>query len=356
MMSLNESAAKASVLYFVIHMLNEVVCYFMLYRILEDPLFILTVALIYNCIAFVPQLFWGALRDLTVKFKPGILAVPLLLSGFLLFFISQDREVVFWISLVLLSTGNALIHISGAELTIRVSEGKLTPVSVFVSGGSFGVITGRVLAATGVSFWWIALLCLLMFPLVLIGESLYKDIPAESDKCGGFNYVKAGKSIASVVSGVFFIVAVRSYIGYGIPMTWKTTLVQSVLLFIFMGTGKALGGFLSDIIGIRKTAFISIIGALPFLILGNENMIVSLIGITFFSMTMSVTLGMIISVMKTSPGTAFGVTTAALFAGAVIAWFTGSDSIIVNVLIIVITSALCFLITLNILKPDKEAS
>ena len=79
---------------------------------------------------------------------------------------------VFWISLVLLSTGNALIHISGAELTIRVSEGKLTPVSVFVSGGSFGVITGRVLAATGVSFWWIALLCLLMFPLVLIGESL----------------------------------------------------------------------------------------------------------------------------------------------------------------------------------------
>lgn len=355
MMSVKGNAAKASVLYFVIHMMNEVVCYFMLYRILEDPALIVSVALIYNCIAFVPQIFWGSLRDLTARFKPGLFAVPLLLSGFLLFFITQDRGVVFWISLVLLSTGNALIHISGAELTIRVSGGRLTPVSVFVSGGSFGVITGRLLASTGISFWWIALVCALMFPLTLMGEAIYKDIPKESDECKGFDYVKAGKSAAAVVTGVFVIVAVRSYIGYGIPMTWKTTLTQSVLLFVFMGTGKALGGFLSDRIGIRKTAFISIIGALPFLILGNRLMIVSLIGIMFFSMTMSVTLGMVISVMRIAPGTAFGVTTAALFAGAVIAWYTGSDILIVNVLIIVITSAICFLIATDILKPDKEA-
>lgn len=354
-MTLRRNAAKASALYFFIHMMNEVVCYFMLCRITEDPVFIVSVALIYNCIAFVPQIFWGSVRDLTAKFKPGLFAVPLLLSGFLIFFLSQDRGALFWLSLVLLSTGNALIHISGAELTIRVSNGKLTPVSVFVSGGSFGVISGQLLASTGISFWWIALVCVLMFPLTLTGEMIYKDIPEESDECKGFNYVKAGKGAAGVISGVFFIVAVRSYIGYGIPMTWNTTLVRSVLLFVFMGTGKALGGFLSDWIGIRKTAFISIIGALPFLILGNRIMIVSLIGIMFFSMTMSVTLGMVISVMKNAPGAAFGITTAALFAGAVIAWIAGSDSYIVNSVIIVITSAVCFLIALYVLRPDKEA-
>ncbi len=353
-MSLKGNAAKASVLYFFVHMMNEIVCYFMLCRISEDPVFIVSVALIYNCIAFVPQIFWGSLRDLMEKFKPGLFAVPLLLSGFLLFFITQDRGAVFWLSLVLLSTGNALIHISGAELTIRVSEGKLTPVSVFVSGGSFGVISGQLLASTGISFWWIALVCALMFPLTMIGEAIYKEIPEDADECKGFNYVKAGKSAAGIISGVFFIVAVRSYIGYGIPMTWKTTLTQSVLLFVFMGTGKALGGFLSDRIGIRRTAFISIIGALPFLILGNKLMIVSLIGIMFFSMTMSVTLGMVISVMKIAPGAAFGVTTAALFAGAVIAWFAGSDSFMVNSIIIVITSAICFWIATGILRHDRE--
>jgi len=349
-------ATRAAVLYFIIHMMNEVVCYFMLYRIFKDPAFITMVALIYNCVAFVPQFFWGALRDLIEKFKPGILSVPLLLSGFLLFFITNAEGALFWLSLVLLSTGNAMIHVSGAELTIRTSNGKLTPVAVFVSGGSFGVILGQVLASTDMSFWWIALICACMMPLVIGGERLYKDNPKESDECNGFNYVIPGRKAIIVALAVFFIVAVRSYIGYGIPMAWKKTLVESVLLYVFMGIGKALGGFLSDMIGIRKTAFICIIGALPFLILGNKIMIVSLIGITLFSMTTAVTLGMVISVIKVAPGAAFGITTIALFAGAVISWFVKSSSLTVNVLILVITSAVCFLLALYILKPEKEVS
>ena len=347
-------AAKAASLYFVIHLLNEVVCYFMLYRITKDPVFITMVALLYNCIAFVPQFFWGALRDLFKKFRPGIFSVPLLLSGFLIYFITDAKDALFWTSLVLLSTGNALIHVAGAELTIRTSGGTLTPVAVFVSGGSFGVILGQVLAATNMSFWWIALLCALMLPLVIAGETLYKDNPEESDDCSGFNYVIPGRKAVIVILAVFFIVAVRALIGNEIPLAWKTTLTQSVLLYVFMGIGKALGGVLTDRIGMRKTAFISIIGALPFLILGNKLMVVSLIGIMFFSMTTAVTIGMAVSVMKIAPGAAFGVTTIALFAGATISWYTGSGSFLTNVVIIVITSAICFLMSMYIIKPERE--
>ena len=156
------------------------------------------------------------------------------------------------------------------------------------------------------------------------------------------------------IVAVFVIVTIRSYLGYSIPMAWKTTLWQSVLLFVFMGIGKALGGVLSDKIGIRKTAIISIIGALPFLLLGNKIMVVSLIGIMFFSMTMAVTIGMVISVMKIAPGAGFGVTTVALFAGTTIASFVRSGSLVVNISIIVITSAICFLMAMYVLKPDKE--
>ena len=355
-MTVKSRTAKAALLYFVIHMMNEVVCYFMLYRIFKDPVFITMIALIYNCIAFVPQFFWGALRDLFGKFRPGILSVPLLLSGFLIFFAAGAEGFLFWVSLILLSTGNAMIHVAGAELTVRTSGGKLTPVAVFVSGGSFGVILGQVLASTDMSFWWIALICACMMPLVIAGEKLYKDNPEEADSCKGFNYVIPGRSAIIVALAVFFIVAVRSYIGYGIPMAWKKTLVESILLYVFMGIGKALGGILSDKIGIRKTAFICIIGALPFLLLGNRIMIVSLIGITFFSMTTAVTLGMVISVIKVAPGAAFGITTFALFAGAVISWFVKSDSLTVNVLILVITSAVCFLLSLYILKPERKVT
>lgn len=355
-MTIRSRATKAAALYFVLHLLNEVVCYFMLYRIFEDPVFITMVALLYNCIAFVPQFFWGALRDLFEKFKPGIFSVPLLLSGFLIFFLGGAKGPLFWTSLVLLSVGNALIHVSGAELTIRTSGGTLTPVAVFVSGGSFGVILGQVLASTNLSFWWIALVCALMLPLVIVGETLYKNNPKDSDGCTGFNYVIHGRKTVIVILAVFFIVAVRALIGNEIPLAWKTTLTQTVLLYVFMGIGKALGGFLTDKIGMRKTAFISIIGALPFLILGNKLMVVSLIGIMFFSMTTAVTIGMAVSVMKIAPGAAFGVTTIALFVGATVSWFTGGGSFLTNVVIIVITSAICFLMSMYIIKPEREVA
>jgi len=206
------------------------------------------------------------------------------------------------------------------------------------------------------SFWWIAGLCVLMLPLVILGETLYKGNPEENDNCSGFNYVITGRKTIVVLLAVFFIVTIRAMIGNEIPLEWKTTVTETVLLYVFMGIGKALGGVLSDKIGMRRTAFISIVGALPFLILGNKIMAVSLIGIMFFSMTTAVTIGMALSVMKVAPGAAFGVTTIALFAGATISWFIRSGSFVTNVLIIVITSAICFLMSMYIIKPEREAA
>ena len=63
----------------------------------------------------------------------------------------------------------------------------------------------------------------------------------------------------------------------------------------------------------RKTAIISTLCALPFLIIGDNLMLVSIIGVMFFSMTMSITLGLLASVLKQTPGLAFGLTTIGLF-------------------------------------------
>ena len=90
---------------------------------------------------------------------------------------------------------------------------------------------------------------------------------------------------------------------------------QTILLYFAMGLGKALGGIMADAIGLRKTAFISIVLALPFLLVGNNNMFISLIGVMMFSMTMAITLGVLVSVLKETPGLAFGLTTIGLFLG-----------------------------------------
>ena len=195
-----------------------------------------------------------------------------------------------------------------------------------------------------------------MVPLIMHADKLYKDIPSEKLECRGYDLITPGRAVALVIAAAFFIVTVRSFIGYGIPTSWKKTVFQSVLLFVFMGTGKALGGILSDLIGIRKTAFISIIGAVPFLIFGDRLMFVSLIGVMFFSMTMAVTLGMLVSVIKIAPGIAFGVTTVGLFAGTVFAAFLRTDDLLINCVMIVISSAVCFLLAMMVLKPSAKAT
>ena len=235
---MTKRSGKAALLYFVIHFIVEVICFFMMYRIVGDSVVVAIAATIYNAVAFVPQILFGSLRDLTPKFKPGIIGVPLLLAGFILYFVTNATGFIFWLSLIILCTGNALLHVSGAELTLRTAGGKLSPVAIFVSGGSFGLITGQLLAKTNISFLWIVLLGIIMFPLVILGETLYKGNPKENDNCEGFNYTFSKRATGAIIAAAFVIVTVRSYLGYGIPTSWKKTVIQTVILYVFLGIGN----------------------------------------------------------------------------------------------------------------------
>ena len=141
--------------------------------------------------------------------------------------------------------------------------------------------------------------------------------------------------------------------GYGIPTSWNKTVIQTILLYCSMGIGKALGGILSDAYGIKKIAVISIIGALPFLLFGDNIMLISLIGILLFSMTMSITLGILVSVLKKSPGLAFGLTTIGLFLGLLPIFFFKFSTITGNCIVISILTILCLIIALNVINKEK---
>ena len=120
-----------------------------------------------------------------------------------------------------------------------------------------------------------------------------------------------------------------------------------------MGIGKGMGGLLIDKIGIRKTAFISTIGALPFLLFGDRVMMISLIGIMLFSMTMAITLGLIVSVLKKYPGVAFGFTTLGLFIGSFPLFIFKIDSFILNCIIISSFTIVCMLILNIVCRKEK---
>jgi len=140
---------------------------------------------------------------------------------------------------------------------------------------------------------------------------------------------------------------------YGIPISWNKTVIQTIILFSVMGLGKALGGILSDIFGIRKIAIISCLFAIPFLCFGDNNMFISLIGVMFFSMTMAITLAILVSKLKYIPGVAFGLTTIGLFLGTVPVFFIRMSTIY-NIIFIVVASILCALALSYVLKGVKK--
>ena len=108
------------------------------------------------------------------------------------------------------------------------------------------------------------------------------------------------------------------------------------------------------LIGVRKTAIISIVGALPFLLFGDKVMLVSLIGIMMFSMTMAITLGILVSTLKKTPGLAFGLTTIGLFLGTAPIFFFKFTTVLSNCILITILTVICLIMALKIIPKEAK--
>ena len=337
---------KTGYLYFYVHFVLEVVCFFYLSRITNNSNYIWLVSIIYDALAFVPQSIVGYISDRYPKINMGIIGTILLIVSYLIYGLTN---ISIFVSLIILCIGNAILHIAGGEATIRTSSGKLSPSAIFVSGGSFGIITGRLLAKTSITPLILIILILTIIPFVLMSNKQLE----KNNNTDKFNYVKDSINSNLVIIIAVLVVIVRGYMGYGIPTSWNKTVIQTVLLFSSMGIGKALGGVLSDLVGVRKTAIMSTLLSIPFLCFGDNIMIISLIGLMFFSMTMSITLGILVSKLKESPGLAFGLTTIGLFLGSVPAFFIKFNTI-TNIIMIIVMSILCTFALGYVLKEDKK--
>ncbi len=331
-------------LYFYIHFIVEIVCFFYLTRITGGAHFVWLIPFIYDGLAFVPQSIIGYISDKFPKLNMGIIGTILLAISYLLFGLTK---VSVFITLTILCLGNAFLHVAGAENTLRNSNGKLAPSAIFVAGGSFGVITGKLLAKSAINPLILLIPILSMIPFILLADCYV----SKDNGCHKFNYVREDINPMLVVLIALLVVICRGYIGYGIPTSWNKTVIQTVIFYFTMGLGKALGGILSDKIGIRKLAISSTLLAIPFLCFGDNIMIVSIIGVMFFSMTMSITLAILVSVLKNTPGLAFGITTIGLFLGTVPIFFI-KLSMKINIILIVIISVLCSIVLGYVLKKD----
>lgn len=348
----NTKNLSTGFLYFYIHFVTETICFFVLAHYTESApvLWLLTFA--FDVLAFTPQGLFGYISDKHKKVSFGAAGLVLLGCALLL----QRFTTWTFVSLVVMCIGNAFTHVNGAEVTLRTANGSLSHSAIFVSGGSFGIVTGKLLAAAGAPYWLVLLLAATAIPFAILAQMYLRDDAAspEAVPCRAFQFhnPKINKYLVILLSVI--VVIVRGFMAYGIPISWKKTTLQTVILFTFMGVGKAMGGVLADLFGVKKVAIASISIALPFLLFGNEHMFVSLIGVMFFSMTMSVTLAVLVSVMSKTPGLAFGLTTIGLFLGAAPVFFFRITSLTANCIMLSVLTAVCLACMFISIRKDER--
>ena len=316
-------------LYSFIHFSVEVCCFYFLFsRIKLNSMWILY-AFLFDALAFIPQSFLGVWADKISREYLGVTGCLMILMG--LFFPIDI------IALVILTLGNALVHIAGAKHTLSSAEGKISPCSTFVAGGSFGVISGQLLGTEGTDVIWLPTICILCSLLLCFYISQKHETPA-GESCT-FRICAMTIPLGGVILLAFLSTAIRSYVAYAIPTAWKKDTFHAILLFTSMGLGKYFGGFLCDRIGYQKTTTLSLLFSLPFLLFGNELMTISLIGVGLFSMTMPITVAILASAFPKEPAFAFGITTVALFTGVAPVFFIQPQKLLVNQLIVLILGA-----------------
>lgn len=335
---------------FYVHFVNEVICFFLLGKYVGTGPELWAIFLFYDMLAFVPQGIVGAVGDRFPKLPLGAIGLSLISAALPLSAAVGSP----YPSLAVLCLGNAAIHVDGAEATLRTAGGRLTPSAIFVAGGSFGVVTGQLLSAYAVPYPALAILALTAVPFSLLGNSLRREADADAVPCEKFDYAKKNAPPVLVILAIVFIIAARGYMSCAIPTSWKKEAWQTVLLFSAMGVGKALGGVLADLFGVRRVAAASAALALPFLLLGDSFVTVSLIGVMLFSMTMAVTLAVLVSVTPKAPGLAFGLTTIGLFAGTVPVFFFRPSSFRASCILISAVTAVCVALMFAVIRKDGE--
>lgn len=328
------STHKISWYYFFIHALVELVCFALLNNRLGPGLSFI-IALTYDFFAFVPQALFGELNNRFRKLDIGSCGV--LLMFFSIFLLNTTSTSSYLTGILLLGLGNSMLHEAGAIATVTVSNGNLFPSSLFVGGGSFGLIIGQTIGKFGINSYVLIIPLIIIEILVLLTNSVWLTPQRTTPS---FHIVQKEKNAWFIIFIAFMVTTVRSYIGYAIPISWNKTLWQAFFLFFTMGLGKIMGGYLSDRFGSTKVGILSTLSCIPFLIIGKELMLISIIGVFLFSMTMPICFGMLLSIIEDNPGLAFGITTLGLFLGICPMLFFGSFGYLIDSILVITLSML----------------
>ncbi len=303
-------------------------------------------AILYNALAFAFQLPLGALADrLGLTRRSSVLGCLLVGLGALL-----PRALP---ACIFLGLGNACFHVGGGRESLKRGGERAEQVGKFVAPGALGIFLGPLCAAHFPQFR----LALPVFLLLCAGMLLFFNRNDKNVEALTLQKPPSPKGALFLIAlSMFITVLLRSYMGSILHYDFQanTALAGIFVLCIFLG--KFFGGSLADRFGPLPFAALSQLLSTGLFILSLWLPYCAMPAIFLFNTSMAITAWALYRCFPKQCGTMFGLTTFALFLGAIPRLLAWESSLFCwwGLLLLGLCSALSLLLGLYLMRKEPS--
>lgn len=314
--------------YSVIHCIVDMACAMLIAGLVTPHISsagqLMIAILLYNMFAFAFQLPFGIMADKLDK-NAVVSAVG---CGFIILgYVINPLGIV---ACVMAGIGNALFHVGGGIDVLNIAEKRASLPGVYVATGALGLYIGSKSPALGFTNYYVMMIVLFVSVLALLwlyrqAKNKYNIHNEKTDLSEVFeDDIKDGKAGCThfvqkkqfIMLCFLITIALRGYMGLILNFDWKTDFRTGLVCVLAVVLGKMLGGILGDKLGWRRVSVLSLAVSAVLFVPAFDNMICGIVALLLFNMTMPITLTALSNMYNHNKGMAFGLTTVALFVGA----------------------------------------
>ena len=265
---------------------------------------------LYNLFAFAFQLPFGIIAD---KLNKNALVSAI---GCLFIIVAYFVSSFGILACIIAGIGNALFHIGGGIDVLNISDKKATLPGIYVATGAMGLYIGSNCVYLGIDkFYFIAIILAISAISLFWLYKLVKEKYIINNEEPEFKDISSKEQI--IMYCILITICIRGYLGLILNFKWKSNFFIGLIVVSAVVLGKILGGIIGDKFGWKKTSTVSLVISAILFIFAFDSMICGIIAILLFNMTMPITLTALSNMFYKNKGMAFGMTTLALFIGAV---------------------------------------
>lgn len=340
-------------IYSIIHCIVDMSCAMLIAGILTPIITnstrLLISIILYNLFAFAFQLPFGILAD---KINKNALISAI---GCLFIIISYFINSFAIVACIIAGIGNALFHIGGGIDVLNISEKKATLPGIYVATGAMGLYIGSKTTYLKFNKFYIIIILLVISILALLW--LYKQAKQKykiNNEEPKFENISNKKQL--IMYCLLITICIRGYLGLILNFEWKTNFLIGLVCVTAVVFGKIIGGILGDKFGWRRISTLSLTISAFLFIFAFNNMFCGVIAILLFNMTMPITLTALSNMFSNNKGMAFGLTTLALFIGAIPVLLGYRDCFFNNIALFIITMLSALILYIGLRKYETLES